>query len=363
MGVTRQAFGSTVTVTIQLVGDAASGRADAGPTADGDSYTVTLRSMADLNQETDAPGTPGAEVTTGTSVSTQTIAVDASGMGSFEITAADPDPNNDDHPDTGSIDRVRVSYTVAPAGTSTALATDITGSSGTGTITFSDAPGPGVAASLKPTVSYLTAPTSGAASNVVTVTVVDQYGKPVRGHLVRLSSNHSSTPPADADLSKFPRARRTDSSGTVRIGYSHTGTGSIEGLIANTSVTTDGTEALTAIAGGTADFYWAKAASTEADLTALATSTVVHVSDADSNTLLIGGGPSAPPLIVRYDDNDQYAVEGTDQPGFTSMAVFEEAARQRRGQQRHGRSHVLRSRRLRRCRQVRADRGGRRLTP
>ena len=265
MGVVRQAFGSTVTVTIQLVGDTESDRADAGPTDDGDSYTVTLRSMADLNQAADDPATAGAEVTAGTSVSTQTIAVDASGKGTFTITAADPDPNNDDDPDTGSIDRVRVSYTVAPAGTSTALATDITGSSGTGTITFSDAPGQVVAASLKPTVSYLTAPSSGAASNVVTVTVVDQYGKPVRGHLVRLSSNHSSTPPVDADLSKFPRARRTDSSGTVRIGYSHTGTGSIEALVANTSVTTDGTEALTAIAGGTANFYWAKAASTAAD--------------------------------------------------------------------------------------------------
>ncbi|MYJ35123.1 MAG: hypothetical protein F4071_04190 [Acidimicrobiaceae bacterium] len=326
MGVTRQAFGSTVTVTIQLVGDAESDRADAGPTDDGDSYTVTLRSMADLNEATDDPATAGAEVTAGTSVSTQTIAVDASGKGTFTITAADPDPNNDDDPDSGSIDRVRVSYTVAAAGTSTALATDITGSSATGTITFSDAPGQVVAASLKPTVSYLTAPTSGAASNVVTVTVVDQYGKPVRGHLVRLSSNHSSTPPADADVSKFPRARRTDSSGTVRIGYSHTGNGSIEALVANTSTTADdGTETLAAITGGTANFYWAKAATTATEITGLGTSTVVHVADADSNTLLIGGGPSAPPLIVRYDDNDQYSVGASGSEELTSMAAFEEA--------------------------------------
>ena len=60
-------------------------------------------------------------------------------------------------------------------------------------------------------------------------------------------------------------------------------------------------------------------------ITGLATSTVVHVADADSNTLLIGGGPSAPPLIVRYDDNDQYAVGATGEEALTSMAAFEEA--------------------------------------
>ena len=68
---------------------------------------------------------------------------------------------------------------------------------------------------------------SGSASNVVTVTVVDQYGHPMRGHLVRLSSTH--TPGADRE-STFPVARRTDSSGTVRIGYTYTGAGSTEAL-------------------------------------------------------------------------------------------------------------------------------------
>ena len=43
----------------------------------------------------------------------------------------------------------------------------------------------------------------------------------MRGQLVRLSSDTD-----NADASTFPVARRTDSSGTVRIGYSFTGTGS-----------------------------------------------------------------------------------------------------------------------------------------
>ena len=56
--------------------------------------------------------------------------------------------------------------------------------------------------SVTPAVAHLAAPvpTSGSAANVVTVKVVDQYGKPVRGHLVQLTSNHQANPdePADA---------------------------------------------------------------------------------------------------------------------------------------------------------------------
>ena len=91
MGVTRQAFGSTVTVTIQLVGDADSNRADAVRDEGGNSYTVTIRRASDTNEETD--GTADA-VTTGTTVSTHVLNVDASGKATFEITADDPDPTD-----------------------------------------------------------------------------------------------------------------------------------------------------------------------------------------------------------------------------------------------------------------------------
>ena len=326
MGVTRAAFGSTVTVTIQLVG-AAPDRANAVPPEGGASYTVTIQSQADLNEAADDLATDPGAVTAATTLTTKTVTVDASGKGTFEITAADPDPNNADDPDTGSIDRVRVTYTVVAVGTSTAINDDISSTtSGAQTITFSDAPGQVVAASLKPAASFLTAPTSGSAANVVTVTVVDQYDKPVRGHLVQLTSNHQANPdtPADGDLSSFPVARRTDSSGTVRIGYSHTGTGSVEALVANThSTADDGTVTRTPIPGGTANFYWARPASTAADLTALATSTVVRVSDADSKTLVIGGDASNAPLIVRYDGNDQFASGASGSEALTDLAGFE----------------------------------------
>ena len=327
-GVTRQAFGNTVTVTIQLVG---ADDADAVRDAGGNSYTVVVQRNTDTNIETDAAPTP-ADATE--SVVSHTLKVDASGKASFEITADDPDStdsNNADgtsgEEDTYKIDRVRVTYTITTL--SGGQNVDDTISSTTGgseTITFSDARSVVAGGTLKPAASFLTAPTSGSAANVVTVTVVDQYGHPVRGHLVQLSSNHSTNPPADGDLSKFPVARRTDSSGTVRIGYSHSGLGSVEALVANTSVTdTGGTVTLTPLTGAAANFYWARPASTAADLTALATSTVVRVHDADSRTLVIGGDATTAPLIVHYDSNDQFAVGPSGTEALTDMAAFEAA--------------------------------------
>ena len=333
-GVTRVSFGSTVTVTIQLVG---AEDANAVPDEGGNSYNVVIRRQSMRNQLND-DAAPTA-VAGGETVTTQVVKVDASGKGTFTITAADPDPTDSNNADgdgsdtaTNKIDWVTVSYTITPAtgGQDVDETISDTDSSGVQTIRFSDARGKVTGATLKPAADYLTAPSSGSAGNVVTVTVVDQYGKPVRGHLVQLSSNHSTNPPADTDLSTFPVARRTDSSGTVRIGYSHKGTGSVEALVANTSVTTivpDGadTVALTAIPGGTASFYWAKRATAAADITALGTTTVVRVADADSNTLVIGGSDSSAPLIVSYDDNDQYSVGASGAEALTDMASFEAA--------------------------------------
>ena len=336
MGVTRQAFGNTVTVTIQLVG---ADDADAVRDDGGNSYTVTIRRDTDMNiQNETTPAVAAVEAADAESVETHVLNVDASGKATFTITANDPDPtdkNNADgdgtDTDTNKIDRVRVTYTVALTSGGQDIDDTIssTDTSDQQTITFSDARGVVTGASLKPAASFLMAPTAGgSAANVVTVTVVDQFGHPVRGHLVQLTSNHQANPdePADADLSSFPVARRTDSSGTVRIGYSHTGTGSVEALVANTHVTADdGTITRTPITGGTANFYWARPASTAADLTALATTTVVRVSDADSKTLVIGGSATEAPLIVRYDGNDQFATGEAGSIALTDLAGFEAA--------------------------------------
>ena len=329
-GVARAHFGSTVTVTIQLVGDKASNRADAVPDADGNSYTVTILRASDVDIRTD--DTP-AEVLDADAASktTQVLKVDASGKATFTITASDPDPDDSNNPDGADasgddpavpdrIDRVRVTYKVEEATGDRAVDNAIsdTNSENKQTITFSDARATLAGGSVKPAADYLMAPTSGSANNVVTVTVVDQYGDPIRGHLVKLESSYY---PPDAGSSTFPVARRTDSSGSVRIGYTYMGAGSAERFVAY-SVTADGSETL--IWGGIATFYWAKPASTAEDLTALQTSTVVRVADADSNTLIIGGDPddaTVAPLLVRYDDNDQFEVDGE----LGGMAAFEEA--------------------------------------
>ena len=327
VGVSRQAFGSTVTVTIQLVGNAASNRADAVADSGGNSYTVSIHRASETDIETD--GTPAA-VTSGTTVSTPTLKVDASGKATFTITADDPDPTDSNNPDgtsgeadTFKIDRVRVTYTVtlATGGRAVAETADVTGSSSTGTITFSDARGVLAGASIKPAADFLTRPMSGSASNVVTVTVVDQYGKPIRGHLVRLSSTHDPVGSPDANASAFPVARRTDSSGSVRIGYAYTGGPSVETITANTASDTTATATLAPITAGgnnvTKAFYWVAPAGTTG------ASGQVLASDIERNTIIVASTDG--PQLVTYDDNDQYAVGASGSEDFTSMATFEEA--------------------------------------
>ena len=266
-------------------------------------------------------------------MSTQTLEVDASGKATFTITASDPDPtdsNNADgtsgESDTFKIDRVRVTFTITTLSGGQDVDNDISSTTaGAQTITFSDARGVLTGASIKPAVPFLTRPMSGSASNVVTVTVVDQYGHPMRNHSVRLSSTHD--PSADRS-STFPVARSTDSSGSVRIGYTYTGAGSTEALVANTSVITDpnntpndltdDTETLTPIAGGTANFYWAApAAGPGVD------SGAVVASDIERKTIIVANTDG--PQLVLYDDNDQYSVGASGSEELTSMAAFEEA--------------------------------------
>ena len=324
-GATRAHFGSTVTVTIQLVG-AAPDRADAVPDEDGNSYTVTIRRVSETDVATSL-AVPDVTDTNATVKTTEVLKVDASGKATFTITASDPDPTDRNNPpgDSGAdpavpdkTDRVHVEYEVTPVADGPAVATDM-GSSGTETITFSDERAVLARASVKPATAFLTRPISGSANNVVTVTLVDKYGGPIRGHLVKLESDYD---PADAGSSTFPAARRTDSSGSVRIGYTYTGPSSTERLIAKTA--SDDTADFTEIASVRASFHWVEpAAGPDIEYGA-----VVAV-DFERNTLVIDG--NAVIHLVIYDDNDQFAfVVGQDALGLdieapTSMAAFEEA--------------------------------------
>ena len=319
MGVTRAHFGSTVTVTIQLVG---ANDADAVPDEGGNSYTVITRRDTDRDIETD--GDPAA-VTGGAHVETQVLKVDASGKATFTITASDPDADDRNNPPGDSsatpavpnrIDRVRVTYSVEPTTGNRAVDDDISSTtSGSQTITFSDARSVRAGASVKPAAAYRTRPTSGKASNVVTVTVVDQYGGPIRGHLVRLSSTHD---PASERASAFPVARTTDSSGSVRIGYTYTGAGSTETIQVNTASDNTATATLTPIDGATTAFYWTAPAAGPS-----VASGAVLAADLERNTIVVASSDG--PQLVIYDDNDQYAVGESGSEAFTGMAAFEEA--------------------------------------
>ena len=337
-GVTRAHFGSTVTVTIQLVG---AGNKDAVRDTAGNSYTVvTWRDSESDVATSDAVPTVD-DTTNPDSKQTRTLKVDASGKVTFTITASDPDTTDRNNPPGDSTatpavpdktDRVHVAYSVTPTSGGRALLTGAdataTGSSGTGTITFSDERGEFVAASTSVTLTadFLTRPMSGSASNVVTVTVVDQFGDGVRGHLVRLSSTHApaTTPPSSvANASTFPVARETDSSGSVRIGYTYRGGGSTETIQANTAADKTAAAGLTPI-GSTKDFYWAApAAGPAVGGTSAADGGVVAV-DLDRNMIVVADSTNGPQLVV-YDDNDQYSVGPSGSLEFTSMAAFEEA--------------------------------------
>ena len=324
---TRAHFGSTVTVTIQLVG-AAPARADAGPPDDGASYTVIMRRVSETDVETSL-AVPDVTDDNASVKTTQVLKVDASGKATFTITASDPDPTDRNNPpgdDTvtpavpDKTDRVHVEYEVTPVADGPAVATGM-GSSGTETITFSDERAVLARVSVKPATAFLTRPISGSANNVVTVTVVDQYGGPVRGHLVRLQSTYD---PADAGSSTFPVARRTDSSGSVRIGYTYTGPSSTERIMAKTASDDTADATLTDIPGLPASFNWVEpAAGPDIEYGA------VVAADFERNTLVIDG--NAVIHLVIYDDNDQFAfVVGQDAMGLdieapTSMAAFEEA--------------------------------------
>ncbi|MDE0655622.1 MAG: S-layer homology domain-containing protein [Acidimicrobiaceae bacterium] len=333
-GANRAAFGSTVTVTIQLVD---SNGNDAGPPEDGASYRVVVRSLADtpVNAAEDALDTAitNLAATEGSQVSTNVLNVDASGKVTFTVTAVDPDPNDDDDPDTGSVERVRVTYTVTqisgPLETGTQNQAAVT--DGEATVTFSDAPSVPRIAAVMASADYLTAPPSGSANNVVTVTIADQYGKPMRNQMVRLASTYA--PTGGNRESTFPVARRTDSSGSVRIGYTYKGDASRETVVAHvaadtaadgTAVTLDATNRVPAgtSTGGQTTINWVE----RADGPAVASGTVL-VADIEQKTLIVNNDTDGPQL-VRYDDNDQFIVTDATGPPVldaapVTMATFE----------------------------------------
>ena len=171
---THARFGSTVTVTVQLVGV---NGLRAVPPEDGASYTIRKEAFNQID------GTADPTSSTLTQRSTETVEVDDTGKIEFILDGVDPESN-----DTGdtAADEILWRYTVTPVGDSPQFDTPVQNVE----VVFTDASPVATTIDLATQVKYLRAARSSSrpANNVVIATVTDQYGRPFRGASVQLAS-------------------------------------------------------------------------------------------------------------------------------------------------------------------------------
>ena len=204
-------FGTTVTVTLQLIG---AEDKDAVPPAGGASYRVTVSTWRGLD------GTPADVAGSVYALYSFTESVDRTGKLTFTLTAEDPDPEDIDEIDA-STDEVVIMYTVAQAaGRALQAPTDASCStSGAGSPrcpVFSDEKPMVRKVEVTTPTKYASPPASGGeAGNSAIVAVTDQYGQPLRNVRVLLTS--SIEPAENVELLTRPRVTLRD--GKVRIPY------------------------------------------------------------------------------------------------------------------------------------------------
>ncbi|MXY09004.1 MAG: S-layer homology domain-containing protein [Acidimicrobiaceae bacterium] len=288
---THARFGSTVTVTVQLVGV---NGLRAVPPEDGASYTIRKEAFNQI----DGPADPGSSRLT--QRSTETVEVDDTGKIEIILEGVDPESN-----DTGDIaaDEILWRYTVTPSGDSPQLDEPVEDVR----VVFTDASPVATTIDLATQVKYLRAARSSTrpVSNVVIATVTDQYGQPFRGARVALESI---THPAPLFMYSGPVA--TGSSGTARIGYQHSGTqGTRETLSASVAGVTD-----------TVDFLWAVDPPAGSEVTTGGGTYEVLAADPQRNEVVVdltaGFGTAT---VVAYDGNDRFRLDGT----IVSLSLFE----------------------------------------
>ena len=280
---THARFGTTVTVTVQLVGV---NGLRAVPPEDGASYTIIKEAYSSI----DAPAT-----TTPSSLtqrSTEIVAVDSTGKIEFILEGVDPESN-----DTGdtTADEILWHYTVTAERDSPPLDELVENVE----VVFTDADPVAARINLATQVKYLRVARSSSqpANNVVIATVTDQYGQPFRGATVQLTSNSSSSSASGT----------TGSSGTARIGYQHSGTvGTRETL----------TGAISGGPSGTVDFLWAEDPMFGLQETTSGGTYEVLAADPRRNEVVVDLGT---PAVVVYDGNDRFRLDGTT----VSLSVFE----------------------------------------
>ncbi len=283
---THARFGTTVTVTVQLVGV---NGLRAVPPGDDASYTIVREAFTQI----DNTATPSSNLT---QRSTEVVAVDSTGKIEFTLDGVDPDGSA-----AGAADEILWRYTVTPVGDSPPFDEPVENVP----VVFTDADPVAAAIGLATQVKYLRAARSSTrpANNVAVATVTDQYGQPFRGAEVELQS----TLPA---LFSYSGPVATGSSGTARIGYQHSGTGGIR-------------ETLTASVAGVSDtveFLWAVDPPAGSEATTGGGTYEVLAADPHRNEVVVdlaaGFGTAT---VVVYDGNDRFRLDGS----IVSLSVFE----------------------------------------
>ncbi len=281
---TRARFGSTVTVTVQLVGV---NGLRAVPPEDGASYTIRKEAFNQI----DGTATTSSTLT---QRSTETVEVDSTGKIEFTLDGIDPDRS-----DTGDSapDEILWRYTVTPVGDSPPFEAPVENVE----VVFTDADPVAARINLATQVKYLRAARSSSrpVNNVVIATVTDQYGQPFRGATVQLTST--------SGLLSSSGTFVTGSSGTARIVYQHSGTvGTRETL----------TGAISGGPSGTVDFLWAEDPMFGLQETTSGGTYEVLAADPRRNEVVVDLGT---PAVVVYDGNDRFRLDGT----IVSLSLFE----------------------------------------
>ena len=341
---TKVKFGEEVTYTLQLRAivsnaDGTDSVVDSGPDKSGNKYTLRDSRTQD-----------------GTNIHLVSSTIEPNeedGADSFTITQEDPTPgaNNDED--------VIVSLTLTRNADNTAVAGDtgafrdakdnafdspltnaqLTDSDLELEITFSDAErepgdqGANWSITAKSLNEWQRAPRANTTvGNKVTVTVIDEYGDPVRGFAVRADSVLNDGTPPDPSVFPFVQYYTTNRSGQYSIGYTYAGGPATENLNVSADPTPKDDDPDTVVHDSAdtinrenaASIHWAGigrlagAGEGETGIAILATAADMNLFVVNSEEV---GLNAAAPHIYQYDDVDTYALQGM----AVSMEEFERA--------------------------------------
>jgi hypothetical protein len=271
----------------------------------------------------------------------ETLKTDADGKITFSLSTNDPNPLPTSLTDTRTVVYVLTPMTNAPGAGTPPTSRQV------GHVIFAEEAPKVTRVKVEPIGSYAelkAVAASPAASHGVTVTVLDQYGNPMRNRAVILSS----TGTQNSDTS-VPGARRTGSAGSVRVFYSHDGTtawtetitatwdgdtdsdnnpdtdndgvpDTQDGQTDDTSCKVNAADTANNDICGTASIYWALRTAQATQGTGSALS-ILAANLANGEVVVDSDGDSTP-WLVRYDDND---IFNTTVPASVGSSGYIEA--------------------------------------